>query len=102
MKLYGSFAYGNDNRFILSGQYFDTWGSSDATEYSGNADNGDPGSSGFTAEIAYIPYILSRPTFWPWANARLGLQYTWYNKFDGTSAGASDNNTLNAYLWVAM
>ena len=99
-KLYGSFAYGNDNRIVLSGQLFDTWGSTDATEY-GTA-NGSPNTNGFTAEIAYIPYILSRPTFWPWANARLGLQYTWYNKFDGTTAGASDNNTLNAYLWVAM
>ena len=64
--------------------------------------NGSPNTNGFTAEIAYIPYILSRPTFWPWANARLGLQYTWYNKFDGTTTNASDNNTLNAYLWVAM
>lgn len=100
VKLYGSFAYGNDNRVVLSGQWFDTWGSTDATEY-GTA-NGSPNTNGFTAEIAYIPYILSHPTFWPWANARLGLQYTWYNKFDGTSAGASDNNTLNAYLWVAM
>ncbi len=99
LKLYGSFAYGNDNRVVFSGQYFDTWGSTDATEY-GTA-NGSPNTNGITLEIAYIPYILSHPKLWPWANARVGVQYTIYNEFDGTSDGASDNNTLNVYLWLA-
>lgn len=98
-KLYGSFAYGNDNRIVVSGQLFDTWGSTDATEY-GTA-NGSPDTNGVTFELAYIPYILGHPKIWPWANARVGLQYTIYNKFDGTTAGASDNNTLNLYLWLA-
>ena len=98
-KLYGSFAYGDDNRVVLSGQWFDTWGSTDATEY-GTA-NGSPDTNGVTLELAYIPYILSHPKIWPWANARVGVQYTIYNKFDGTTAGASDNNTLNIYLWLA-
>ena len=31
-----SLAYGNDNRIVLTGQYFNTWGSSDATLYGGN------------------------------------------------------------------
>ena len=87
---------------MLSGQYFDTWGSSDATLYTDNASGYSPDSNGFTAEIAYIPYINSHPKIWPWANARVGLQYTWYDKFDGTTVGASDNNTLFAYLWIAM
>ncbi len=102
VRLYGSFAYGNDNRVVFSGQYFDTWGSSDATLYADYASGNSPNSNGFTAEIAYIPYILGHPKVWPWANARVGLQYTWYNKFDGTTDGASDNNTLLAYLWLAM
>ena len=33
LKAYGSFAYGNDNRIVLSGQYFETRGSSDPTLY---------------------------------------------------------------------
>ncbi len=98
-KLYGSFAYGDDNRVVLSGQWFDTWGSTDATEY-GTA-NGSPDTNGVTLELAYIPYILSHPKIWPWANARVRVQYTIYNKFDGTTAGASDNNTLNIYLRFA-
>ena len=102
LKLYGSVAYGNDNRVILSGQYFDTWGSTDATEYGDGFTNGDPGSNGFTAEIAYMPFVTSHSPIWPWANARIGLQYTWYNKFNGTTDNASDNNTLLAYLWFAM
>ncbi len=101
-RLYGSFAYGNDNRVVLSGQYFDTWGSTDATLYANNASTVSPDSNGFTAEIAYIPFISSHSPIYPWANARIGLQYTWYNKFDGTTDNASDNNTLFAYLWLAM
>ena len=99
LKLYGSFAYGNDNRIVFSGQYFDTWGSSDATEY-GTA-NGSPNTNGVTLELSYIPFILSKAPVWPWANARVGAQYTIYNEFDGTNAGASDNNTFNLYLWLA-
>jgi hypothetical protein len=41
---------------------------------------------------------VSKAPGWPWANARIGLQYTWYNKFDGTTAGASDHNTLFLHL----
>jgi len=36
------------------------------------------------------------------AHARIGLQYTWYNEFNGTTVGASANNTLFLYLWLAM
>jgi hypothetical protein len=95
LKLYGSLAYGNDNRFVLSGQYFDTWGSTDASFYAGD-------NNGFTAELAYIPYINSHPQVWPWANARVGIQYTSYNKFQGTSTNAHDNDTVLLYAWVAM
>ena len=54
------------------------------------------------AEIAYIPFISSNVTVWPWANVRVGLQYTYYNKFDGTTMNAHDNNTLFLYAWIAM
>jgi hypothetical protein len=39
---------------------------------------------------------------WPWFNARIGLQYTRYNEFAGTTVGASANNTLFLYVWLAM
>jgi hypothetical protein len=100
-KAYASLAYGNDNRIVLTGQYFNSWGSPDATLYSGNA-NFSPNTDGWIAEIAYIPFISSVAPGWPWFNARVGLQYTWYDKFNGTTVGASSNNTLFLYLWLAM
>jgi len=61
-----------------------------------------PDSSGWIAEIAYIPYSASKAPGWPWANVRLAVQYTWYDKFDGTSNGAHANNTLFLHAWFAM
>ncbi len=103
LKLYASVAYGNDNRFVLSGQYFDTWGSEDTGLYADNPGCAcSPNSDGFVAELAYIPFINSKSPVWPWANARIGLQYTYFNKLDGTSEGAHDKNTLFLYAWFAM
>jgi len=85
-------AYGNNNRVVLTGQYFTSWGSPALA-----AD-----TNGWIAEIAYIPFITSFSPGWPWFNTRIGLQYTWYEKVNGVSAGASSNNTLFAYIWLAM
>jgi hypothetical protein len=95
LKLLGSLAYGDDNRIVLTGQYFDTWGTTDPNFYAGD-------TSGYIAEIAYIPFISSQAPGWPWANARIGLQYTYYNKFDGDTVFAHDKNTLFGYVWFAM
>jgi hypothetical protein len=100
-RAYASLAYGNNNRVVLTGQYFSSWGTPDALLYAGNA-NSSPNSNGWIAEIAYIPFISSQAPGWPWFNMRLGLQYTWYTEFNGTSAGASANNTLFLYAWFAM
>jgi hypothetical protein len=107
LRAYASLAYGNDNRIVLTGQYFDTWGSSDPLLYASLNScvltaNCSPNSNGYVAEIDYIPFITSTAPLWPWANVRLGLQYTYYNKFDGTSENAHDNNTLFLFAWFAM
>ena len=101
-RAYASLAYGNDNRVVLTGQYFSTWGSADIGLYGGLASGFSPNSDGWIAEIAYIPFISSVAPGWPWFNARVGLQYVWYDKFDGTTVGAASNNTLFLYAWVAM
>jgi hypothetical protein len=98
---YASLAYGNDNRVVLTGQYFASWGTPDATLYASNV-NFSPNTNGWIAEIAYVPFISSHAPGWPWFNGRIGLQYTAYTEFGGTSAGASENNTLYLYLWMAM
>ena len=100
-RAYASLAYGNDNRVVFTGQYFNSWGTPDSTLYATNA-NFSPNTDGWIAEIAYIPFISSTAPGWPWFNARIGLQYIWYDKFNGTNVGASSNNTLFAYLWLAM
>ena len=104
-----SLAYGNDNKVVLTGQYFDTQGSSDAKLYQLTSQfdpnqtvHNSPNSNGYIFEIAYIPFISSQAPGWPWANVRVGLQYTYYNKFDGDTVFAHDNNTLFGYVWFAM
>jgi hypothetical protein len=105
-----SLAYGNDNRVVLTGQYFNTKGSMDPILYGGLASQFDPAatpptipdSNGYIFEVAYIPFSSSQSPIWPWANMKVGLQYTYYNKFDGQSNFAHDNNTLFLYAWFAM
>ena len=104
LKLQASFAYGGDNRVVFTGQYFNVWGTADSFLYVNPLDpNADtPNSNGWTAEIAYIPYGLSKSFGWPWFNARIGLQYTYYNKLNGSTIGAHDSNTLFLHAWFAM
>lgn len=101
LKLQASFAYGADNRWVFTGNYFNVWGTSDALAYANNA-NFSPNSSGWLAEISYIPYSASKAYGWPWFNTRISLQYIYYDKFNGTSVGARDNNTIFLNAWFAM
>ena len=83
--------------------YFSTTGSQDALLYAPGAANGSrtgrPNTDGFILEIDYLP----------WHKAKVSLQYTIYNKFngahtnyDGFGTNASDNNTLYALVWIAF
>ena len=103
MKLQASFAYGADNRVVFTGQYFDVWGTTDPLLYAApDFANNSPNSNGWMAELAYIPFGASKMIGYPWFNVRIGLQYIYYNKFNGTSIGARDNNTLFLHAWFAM
>lgn len=107
LRLQGSFTYGADNRVVLTAQYFNIWGTSDSGLYGGLTAGSlgldpSPNSDGYIAEIAYIPFGASQAPGWPWFNARIGLQYTWYDKFEGTTIGAHDHNTVFLHAWFAM
>jgi hypothetical protein len=103
LRLTGEFTFGGDNRIAITGQYFDIWGTADPTIYAAPTfANNSPNSNGWIAELDYIPFGLSRAPGWPWFNAKLGLQYIYYNKFNGTTVGAHDNNTLFLHAWFAM
>ena len=54
---------------------------------------GTPSNSGWTAEIAYLPFMRGGPSFWPWLNARIGLQYTFNDQ-------NPHNNTLLLYSLI--
>lgn len=101
----------------LNGSYWyrNTWGgtlgvfayngSSDAQLY----DTGSPDTRGGTAEVDWNPWGKADSWQQPWANARIGLQYTFYTRFsgaihdvDGAGRNAHDNNTLFLYLWLAL
>jgi hypothetical protein len=102
LRLQASAALGGDNRVVLTAQYFSIWGTPDPLLYAGLASGLSPDSNGWMGEIAYIPYGLSQAPGWPWANVRIALQYIWYNRFDGTTFGAQNNNTLFLHAWFAM
>lgn len=61
---------------------------------------GSPSSSGIIGEL----------TMNPWQNTRFSVQYTAYNKFNGSGSAydlvggrrASDNNTLYIYTWLVF
>jgi hypothetical protein len=102
LRLQASVAAGGDNRFVLTGQYFDTEGTPDPILYSGLSSGISPNSNGWIGELAYIPFGTSPAPGWPWINARIALEYIVYEKFDGTKTGASGNNTLFLSLWLAL
>jgi hypothetical protein len=82
-------------------------GTPDATLY--GTFTGSPNSANWITEIAYLPFMRGGPSFWPWLNARIGLQYIRWDKFDGATSNfngagrnAHANDTIFAYLWVAF
>ena len=78
-------------------EYFSTTGSVDPLLYPDSPTN-SPDSEGWMAEVNYVP----------WLNTKFSLQYTLYNKFDGSSTNydgtgrnAKDNNALFAGFWFS-
>ena len=87
--------------FSRSGTHDDLWYPDSAT--------GSPGASGEVLQADWTPW--GKATSWkqPWANLRLGVQYTHYDRFngagsnyDGEGRNASDNDTLFLFAWFAL
>ncbi len=94
-------SYHYKNTYGLTAGLFDVRGNTN-TDLWTDGFNGSPNSNGYLLQADWTP--LGKEDSWmaPWANLRLGLQYTYYNKFDGTSDGAHDNNTLSLFAWTAF
>jgi hypothetical protein len=89
--------------------YFKVDGSGDPDLYGGTSVSNSPNSAGWIGELDYIPFNHGGPAFWPWLNMKIGLQYVYYNKFDGGTTdydgaghNAVDNNTLYLFAWAAF
>ncbi len=77
-------------------------GTPDAILY-GNPTNNSPNSTGIIGELDFIPFNHGGPSFWPWLNMKIGLQYIYYPEFNGqTGSPAQANNTLYAFAWLAF
>ena len=89
--------------------YFNLQGTGDPLLYGAVAAGNKPNTNGYTLELNYIPFNYGGPSWWPWLNMKLGLQYVHYNRFNGASVNydgagrnASANNTLFAFTWFAF
>jgi len=104
-SLNASLSYIYDRTWSLTAGRFSVGGTADKTLY--GTFTGSPNSAGWIAEIAYLPFMHGGPSFWPWLNARIGLQYTLFDKFNGASTNfngmgrnAHNNNTIFLYTWI--
>ena len=80
-------------------QLFNTRGTADPALW--GARTGRANSSGYVAEVAYVPWGKPESPF-QWLNLRLGAQYTGYWRFDGTSHEAGRNNALYLFAQAAV
>ncbi|QID18336.1 cytochrome C [Nitrogeniibacter mangrovi] len=106
-KLNATYTY--DETWTFSAGRFATTGRRDALRYADGYANGSPDTSGYVLQADWTP--LGKAESWgaPWANLRLGLQYTMFDKFNGAShnydgAGrdAKDNNTVFLFAWASF
>ncbi len=108
--------YSYEQTYYATLAYSRLMGSGDSLLYGPNGPSGglpsatnSPNSDWWTIEGDYMPFNHGGPSFWPWLNMKLGLQYIWYTKFngatnnyDGNGRNAADNNTLYAFAWFAF
>ena len=111
VNLDASYYWGS--KYGVTAGVFNTTGSLDRDLYVREADfgsrTGGPGSAGYMLQADWTPFGQANSRWAPWANARLGVQYTGYTKFngaktnyDGFGRDAKDNNTLSVFLWTAF
>ncbi|MBS0554717.1 MAG: cytochrome C, partial [Proteobacteria bacterium] len=86
---------GSLNEFRINASYYykQTWGltagrfatrgNRDATLYGDGYANGSPDTSGTVLQADWTPWGKEDSWGAPWANLRLGLQYTMFDKFNG-------------------
>lgn len=103
-------SYHYNQTWGLTAGVFDTRGSADSTVYDKSL-NGRPTTSGYMLQADVTPWGKESSWMAPYANVRLGVQYTGYSKYmggtsytdgDGNERRARDNNTLMLFLWTSI
>jgi hypothetical protein len=112
VRLNGSYWYRNTYGITIGWQ--NTWGSPAPQLYTtasalSNSANGKPNNNAFILEADWVPFGKEGSWMSPWANLKLGIQYTIYTMFnganknyDGFGRNASANNTLYIFAWMAF
>ncbi len=107
-------SYWYQNTYGITLSWANTWGPANPVLYTTGVDmtnsvNGSPNSNAFIIEADWVPFGKSDSWMAPWANLKLGIQYTAYTEFngghtnyDGFGRNASDNNTLYIFAWMAF
>jgi len=108
-------SYHYNQTWGLTAGVFDTHGSLHTVNTDNGSLNGRPTTTGYTLQADWTP--LGKESSWgaPFANVRLGVQYTGYTKYMGGSSynttdadgntverKAKDNNTLMLFLWTSI
>jgi hypothetical protein len=84
--------YSFDNTWTPAVEVFHTTGSVDPKFF--RTANGSPNTDGYVFEVSYAPWGKKNSPAARWANIRLNARYVGYSRFNGKTAGASDNNTV--------
>jgi len=71
-------------------EIFKTTGSSDPKFF--KTSNGSPNTDGYVLELMYTPWGKKETV--RWANVKFNARYVGYTRFNGKTAGASDNNVF--------
>lgn len=107
-------SYWYQNTYGVTLGWQNTWGPANPALYTTGTDmtnsaNGKPNSNAFIIEADWVPFGKEGSWLSPWANLKLGVQYTAYTQFnggnknyDGFGRNASDNNTLFVFAWMAF
>ena len=83
--------------------YFVANGNNDPLLYPDGNTKGSPLSDGVVLQLNYLPiHKNGGPSFWPRSNVKISLQYVAYDRFNGSSRHAGDNNTLYLEAWFAF
>jgi hypothetical protein len=112
-QLRANVSYWFENTYGLTVGWQKTWGPANPVLYSpaevtGSANN-KPNSNAFIIEADWVPFGKRDSWLSPWANLKLGAQYTAYTQFnggtsnyDGFGRNASGNNTVYLFAWLAF